>query len=297
MIDMPRIRCFLAAAKHLNFTEAAASVYLTQSSLSRHISLMEADLGFRLFDRSSRKVTLTAAGGFLYHEMRQAVDQLETSVLLARRISSGESGVLRLGVFETLAGHPVVLETIKTFGEENPGINFDYSFHNFRRLRDGLNSGDLDVVITKQFDAGTLINSCSMNLFFSVPVITMNMRHPLASGKSLDPEILKDQVFISISPQESLGAYRLLERFCQECSFVPDMRRYADNYRSLFMYLELEECLTVIDLCDIPSSPYPLKVFPVEGAASLSTVLVWKTDNSNPALNLFKRSIPANSEG
>lgn len=62
MIDIPRIRAFLAAAECLNFTEAARRLYITQPTLSKHISLIESDLGFKLFVRSNRSVSLTPEG-------------------------------------------------------------------------------------------------------------------------------------------------------------------------------------------------------------------------------------------
>ena len=46
MIDIPRIRAFLAAAECLNFTEAARRLYVTQPTLSKQIALIEDDLGF-----------------------------------------------------------------------------------------------------------------------------------------------------------------------------------------------------------------------------------------------------------
>lgn len=52
MIDIPRIRAFLAAAECLNFTEAARRLYVTQPTLSKQIALIEDDLGFKLFVRA-----------------------------------------------------------------------------------------------------------------------------------------------------------------------------------------------------------------------------------------------------
>ena len=60
------IECFRILAETLNYTNAADRLYLTPSSLTRTIQQMEAELGFQLFDRSRRSVSLTAAGQSFY---------------------------------------------------------------------------------------------------------------------------------------------------------------------------------------------------------------------------------------
>ena len=54
-----QIECFLNVAKYLNFTEAANHLFIAQSSLSRNISNLEAELGIKLFSRTKKYVRLT----------------------------------------------------------------------------------------------------------------------------------------------------------------------------------------------------------------------------------------------
>lgn len=64
-IDSMQIESFLAVAKHLNFSKAAAELYLTQPVLSRRISKLEGELGVTLFDRTQRTLKLTPEGVIL----------------------------------------------------------------------------------------------------------------------------------------------------------------------------------------------------------------------------------------
>lgn len=59
-------RCFLNVAEYLNFTEAANHLFIAQSSLSRNISNLEAELGIKLFSRTKKYVRLTPGGAVLY---------------------------------------------------------------------------------------------------------------------------------------------------------------------------------------------------------------------------------------
>jgi len=56
------IESFCALAKRLNFTKAAADLFITQPSLSRNIVMLEIELGFQLFHRSKHSVQLTELG-------------------------------------------------------------------------------------------------------------------------------------------------------------------------------------------------------------------------------------------
>ena len=57
-MKIEKIGYFLSVAKHLNFTKAAQECHIAQPAISRQMSSLEEELGFALFDRSSRKVRL-----------------------------------------------------------------------------------------------------------------------------------------------------------------------------------------------------------------------------------------------
>ena len=75
--DPLSLRCFLSAAEHLNFREAAGQVALSPAAFSDRIQRLEAELGARLFDRTTRSVALTAAG-------RRLLPQAEHALAAAR---------------------------------------------------------------------------------------------------------------------------------------------------------------------------------------------------------------------
>lgn len=73
-LDMRLLRSFVAAAEELHFSRAAARLYLAQQALSRHIRELEQHLGMSLFDRTTRRVTLTPAGERLLPGARQLLE-------------------------------------------------------------------------------------------------------------------------------------------------------------------------------------------------------------------------------
>jgi DNA-binding transcriptional LysR family regulator len=92
-LETRELKYFVAVAEELNFTRAAERLGMAQPPLSRAIALLEAKLGVRLFDRTPRQVTLTAAGAVLVTEARHLIDS--TAAAWRRTVRAG-TGALRL---------------------------------------------------------------------------------------------------------------------------------------------------------------------------------------------------------
>ncbi|MEZ6185658.1 MAG: LysR family transcriptional regulator [Planctomycetota bacterium] len=86
--DPESLRCFLEAARRLNFREAAQAVHLTPAALGKRIQQLERELGVELFLRTTRRVELTTAGLSLVEPARVALAAGEACVRAAR----GEGG-------------------------------------------------------------------------------------------------------------------------------------------------------------------------------------------------------------
>ncbi|MBQ2895974.1 MAG: LysR family transcriptional regulator [Oscillospiraceae bacterium] len=78
-INLKQLEAFVATAEYSSFTKAAEVMYLTQSTVSSHISALEDILGVRLIQRSARqRVTLTREGELVYREARDILDRCRT---------------------------------------------------------------------------------------------------------------------------------------------------------------------------------------------------------------------------
>ena len=76
-MNLKSIRYFITLAHCLNFTQAANHYHITQTAMSRYIASLEAQLGVKLFDRSSRSVSLTDAGKIFAEGMEKILDEYE----------------------------------------------------------------------------------------------------------------------------------------------------------------------------------------------------------------------------
>src|SRR5215218_1078509 len=96
-MELRRLRYFVAVAEELSFNRAAQRLHMAQPPLSNQVKQLEAELGVRLFERTSRGVLLTEAGEFLLDEARRLLAQVEQTVGMVQRVGQGEIGHLTIG--------------------------------------------------------------------------------------------------------------------------------------------------------------------------------------------------------
>lgn len=83
-IDLNELAAFRAAVRFPTFTQAAQHIHLSQPAFSRRIDKLEQGLGVQLFQRSTRRITLTAVGKEFERRLEEVFSSLEATVLHVR---------------------------------------------------------------------------------------------------------------------------------------------------------------------------------------------------------------------
>ncbi|WP_423244460.1 LysR substrate-binding domain-containing protein [Clostridium beijerinckii] len=136
---------FLTAAEELNFTKAAKKLFISQQSLSSHISKLENDLGVELFNRTV-PLTLTPAGKSLVKNAERILDLKEQSVKELADIKDFKRGDLFIGASHT-RGRAFLPEILPYYNEKFPNINLHLLEGNSKELDAALLKGDVDLII------------------------------------------------------------------------------------------------------------------------------------------------------
>lgn len=146
-MDTERFECFLALADILNYTTAAAALHKSQSVLSRQISSLEEELGFELFIRDSKQVSLTNAGRRMREGIRSLQSQYSKLLDEAREISEGKQGHLTLAV---AAGETNIMfrSMLEEYYRAYPDIAVDFITYNIHDISSLLSSRAIDFVFT-----------------------------------------------------------------------------------------------------------------------------------------------------
>lgn len=123
-LSLRQLLSFRAVAEQGSFHGAADTLDFTQSAVSQHVAALEASLGVRLFDRGRgrRTVGLTEAGRLLLRHVDPIADRLQAARADLLAYASGESGTLRVGVYQSV-GARALPAIIGRFGQAWPGID------------------------------------------------------------------------------------------------------------------------------------------------------------------------------
>ena len=142
--NLSSYRIFYAVANTGNISKAAKALYISQPAISKSIQKLEENVGVRLFDRSSRGVTLTAEGELLYSHVKSAFEALALGEDKLRRSIELGVGHLTIGVSSTLCKY-ILLPYLKDFIKKYPHINISISCHSTNHTLKLLEEGKLDV--------------------------------------------------------------------------------------------------------------------------------------------------------
>lgn len=96
MSSFRRLQCFIVVAEELNFHRAAERLHISQPPLTRHIQMLEEELGVELIRRTTKRVELTPAGSVYLAEARKIIAMEDSARELARRAAGGMPARLRL---------------------------------------------------------------------------------------------------------------------------------------------------------------------------------------------------------
>lgn len=145
MINFLNLEYFLVAAEELNFTRAAKKLYISQQSLSNHISNLEKEFDVVLFNRTS-PLTLTYAGQALMSRAREMLDLRDETYKEISDIKDFSTGQLAIGVSHT-RGRVILPEILPAYQSQFPGIELKLMEGNSSQMASGLLHGDMDLII------------------------------------------------------------------------------------------------------------------------------------------------------
>lgn len=204
MMNFLNLEYFLVAAEELNFTKAAKRLYISQQSLSNHISNIEKEFDIILFNRTS-PLTLTYAGQVLKERAREMLDLRDETYREIRDIKDFSTGQLSIGVSHT-RGRVILPEILPFYQALYPGIELKLVEGNSQELASDLLHGEIDLIIDLlplSVENVETVPICKEEILLVVPDEVISATHPgrleeirERLAQSMDLKLLEDCPFI-----------------------------------------------------------------------------------------------------
>lgn len=183
------LRAFVAVAEKRQFSSAATSLGVSQSTLSQALAALEAGLGTQLVERSTRRVFLTTEGAQLLPRAQAVVEAADAFSAAAEGSSDPLRAGIRLGLIPTVA--PYVLPTVLAgVAEELPGLTLRVTEDQTERLLAVLREGALDAALIALPAEGAGVTA--IPIYDEDFVLALPPGHPLAGKRRVPATALAD---------------------------------------------------------------------------------------------------------
>ena len=281
-----QLRLFVSAANTLNFSRTAEQFFISQPAVTHSIKILESTLGVKLFNRTSRRITLTAEGlEFLPYAVR-ALETLSSAEMRLQNMAQGRTGHIRIAAVSSLIYQ--LSECLVALHKKYPSIQVDIDLLEGTELVNSVRKGSYDFFFS---NAEMLTGAASYS--YSVigqGQVELFVNRTIADSIDIDDwSTLKDYPLVSISRTDAWLTGRIA-RICKNRGITPNIINYYNRAEAAIMSVNAG-----IGIAILPKTSYrphlmpDVVAFPIHGDdAKIDNVFAWRNEQSTTACHLFR---------
>ncbi len=288
-MDIEHLREFLTLADAVSLSEAADRLFLSQSTVSRHLQQLEAELGTPLFYRTSRRLEINAFGRLLLPYAQNLVAEHDA----CRRAIAGqlraERGQLVIGSLPAMTEYPIraMIEAYRALHPDEPVRVVEGESY---ELKEQLLSGECDVAFVREADGAD-------GRFARVPLCTDRLvavlprAHPLAEREAVQIRQLRGETFLTL-PRDTV-MYDVTLDVCRAAGFAPDIAMQSHHMRTAIDLLSRQEGVSIASerTARVNAGPETALV-PIEPETRTQiNVICRRQDAANPNIRGFLQAV------
>jgi DNA-binding transcriptional LysR family regulator len=288
-MELRQLRQFAAVAEHLSFRRAAEHLHMAQPPLSIAIAKLEAELGVKLFERRSRRITLTAAG-------EAALPLAQKCLALAREIGAaahgaekGETGVLRIG-FVGSATYSLLPKVMPAFRARYPAVQVELQESINMNILARLEAHDLDIGLVRvpTYQPPSMkFQLCERDVFKAV----LPVNHPLAKRRKLTLAMLAQEPLIGFAASQVPGLSHVVTMAFQHAGVSPRIAQQAFQVQTVISLVESGMGLALVPGVAQRHASDRVVFRPVADlppTAEVGLAVVYDPENAKPAIERFR---------
>lgn len=275
-MELRHLRYFAAVAETCHFGRAAERLHMAQPALSQAIRQLEAELGAVLLTRTTRQVSLTPAGEFMYDEARRLLRQIDDAVTGVRRVADGRKGLVRVG-FTGTAAFTQLPRFARALQQHLPEVALDVHADMLTPAQSsGLRDGSLDLAVLRPPVTGGGLEVRTIEI--EPLVLALPADHRLVAEPVISLADLATEDFVIYSGKNSAVNEAVL-RACREAGFTPRREHEAAGTAVLLPLVAAGLGIAVV--------PGSVRAVPLAGvifreltdAGSIELALAWRRDD------------------
>jgi DNA-binding transcriptional LysR family regulator len=287
---MQQLRVFVAVAEELSFTGAAQRLQMSQQPVSATVRRLERQLGVRLFDRTTRQVSLTAAGKAVLPSARAAIEAADRFVRVADDQRDGSAGVLRVGLSPGV--HYRAQSLVQAFHARRPRTRVEVREGSTGTLVDQVAVGELDIALG--FCVPHRADLRVKHVLDERVVVAARTGHWLAGHESISLGALAREPFAFVDEADGAGYNETVRAICLNAGFVPRLAPSSIGPMAWETAVAVHGCMGLTTRTASLSSLPGVVLVDVDPAVTLPVDVVWQHRRSgHDALGEFLAAVIA----
>lgn len=248
-MEISYFREFVVLAETLNYWEASERLFIGQSSLSKHIKTLEKQLGALLFERTSRKVSLTEFGKLML-PYAQSVAKLQSEYEMAA-LGYLQTDTMELRIASIPAfSHYNITDILVKYQLDFPKVQLNIMEADTMTAREWLLEQKCDLAFFRdskdylEHDPDKEARLIKLPYWQDRLVAVLPQDHPLSKEKQLELSRLANESFVMIKP--GTMPYILCMRACQEAGFAPQVLFTSHNLDAILDMVTKGSCVALL---------------------------------------------------
>ena len=249
--DLADLRAFVAVAELNSFRAAADAIHLSQPALSRRVEKLESALGVRLFERTTRSVSLTAVGRDFSRKARSLLDDLEDSLLSMQAVAASQQGEVVIACVPS-AVYYFLPKVLRDFHDQHPRIRVRIIDDSANAALESVARGEADFGINI---IGTQEPEIEFEAILKEPfVVACHRSHPLARLKKASWAQLAQYDFMTVD--KSSGNRLLVDLALANSAIRPSWCFEAKHVSTLLGLVEAGLGVAVVPRLSMPQGEH-----------------------------------------
>jgi len=282
-MELRHLRYFIAVADELSFTKAAQKLRLAQPSLTRQVRNLEDEIGVRLLNRASNRITLTDEGRAFLFDAKKLLAMCAESVATVQRMNRGENSQLNIGYVANIH-YGLLPATLGAFRKLCPGVALNLFDMRSDEQFQALDSRRIDlgfVGLRPALSGHDLLSECFAH---DTMLVALPDHHPLAEKPKVKLADLASQFFIGMSAKTYPGAREWLLETCRDAGFTAKILQEADTEPTAIRFVAdgLGAALMPEQITGLPHEGVVFR--PLSPPLRRESTIAWRPDNHSKPL-------------